>query len=169
MEDFERPYLKVSRLKAVFLFLFHRRAFLDMAAEHDVAWVISKSPDIRKSYLAGDYTPNREDVRAQASDRADGLRKSLFQAMLIVGVSAIAAIPVGLAARSYIGELGRITGNALQAVAAGIILWATLWQLTRELQSFGGHSLPERVHSWLFNGLYTLGTFLFFVVYAWQA
>lgn len=76
---------------------------------------------------------------------------------------------VGFLCRHLAGVLGSFASSTLQAVAVAIILWATLWQLTRDLQSLGGDSLSERVHRWVFNSLYTLGTFVLFVVYAWQS
>jgi hypothetical protein len=169
MEDFERPYKQVSRVKALALFVFRPRAFLEMASKHDIAWLLSDSPDIRASYVRGESKPNEAEMRSNAAHRTAGLRRSLLSSGLVVACSAIIAVVVGFLLRKNFGALSNFMSNFIQAVAVGVILWATLWQLTRDLQSFGGNSLPERVHSWVFSCLYTLGTFLFFVVYTWQA
>lgn len=169
MEEFERPYKKVSRVKALLLFFFRHKAFVAFAAEHDVAWMLSvSSPDTRASYLRGEYKPNVEEHRTNAAQRSEGLRRSLLHAALVVLISAVLGLLGGMLLQRQFGALPGIASNVLQAIAVGVILWATLWQLTRELQSFGGGSLPERVHGWIFNSLYTLGTFILFVVYGWQ-
>ena len=169
MEDFERPYREVSKVKALTLFLFRPRAFLDYSTAHDVSWVITKSPDIRASYVKGEYKPDVEHTRANAQLRAHGLRRSLFSAGLIVGSTAVVAGIAGFACRAMFGALPNWLSGLAQAIAAALILWATLWELTRDLQSYGGDSLSERVHSWLFRSLYTVGTFVFFWVWAWQS
>lgn len=169
MEAFERPYKQVSRIKALALFFFRPRRFVELAVEHDVAWVLSTESDIRASYLRGEHKPNVEEYRANAEQRSSGLRRSLFHAAFVVLGASVVGVVVGLLAQRMLGSLGSFASNLLQALAVGVILWATLWQLTRELQSFGGGSLPERVHGWVFNSLYTVGTFVLFVVYAWQA
>lgn len=169
MEAFERPYKQVSRVKAMLLFFFRPAKFVEYAAEHDIAWVLSTAPDIRASYLRGDYKANVDEHLANARQRYTGLRASLLRAALVVLSAAAVGVLVGLLLQRLAGGLGSFASNVLQALAVGIILWATLWQLTRDLQSFGGGSLPERVHNWLFNSLYTAGTFVLFVVYAWQA
>jgi hypothetical protein len=169
MESFERPYKRVSRVKALALFFFCPRKFVEVSAEHDIAWILSTESDIRASYLRGEYKPNVEEHRANAQHRSVGLRRSLFHAGLVVLSAAVVGLLAGLLVQRLVGPLGSFASNLLQALAVGVILWATLWQLTRDLQSFGGSSLPERLHSWVFNSLYTVGTFVLFVVYGWQA
>ncbi len=169
MEEFERPFKKVSRVKALFFFHFWPKAFGEMAIKHDASWIISRSDDIRKAYLEGTYEPNLKELGSSNLIRTNGLRKSLHQSLITVGLSALLAIITGNLLHIYAGPLSTFTASTLQAIAVGIILWATLWQLSRDLQSFGGESLAERVHSWTFSFLYILGTLLFFIVYAWQA
>ncbi len=169
MEAFERPYKQVSRVKALLLFFFRPKVFVELAAEHDIAWQLCVSPDIRAAYLRGEYKPNVAEQHANAKQRSEGLRRSLLDAAMVVLVSAVLGLVSGLLLQRQVGTLAAFASNLLQAVAVAVILWATLWQLTRDLQSFGGNSLPERVHSWIFNSLYTIGTFILFVVYGWQA
>jgi len=169
MEEFERPYRQVSRLKALAFFMFRPRAFMEMAARHDVAWVLSDSQDLREKYLRGEYAPNVDEHYANAQHRSSGLRRSLFRAAGVVFGSVVVGVLAGVVLHRLFGTLNNSWGSILQALGAAILLWATLWQLSRDLQSFGGNSLPERVHTWVFSSLYTLGTVLFFVVYGWQA
>lgn len=169
MEAFERPYKQVSRIRALALFFLRPRKFVEFSAEHDIAWTLSTESDLRARYLRGEYKPNTDEHLDTAQQRSTALRRSLFHAGFVVLSAAVVGLVVGLIAQRLLGSLGSFASNVLQAFAVGIILWATLWQLTRDLQSFGGNSLPERVHGWVFNALYTLGTIVLFVVYAWQA
>ena len=168
MEEFEKPYKKVSKAKALILFLLRPRAFKDLATSHDVAWVLSDSPDIKARYLKDEYKPDIEETRKNAEHRTDLLRKSLLCSGLIVACSALVSLGCGVLLHRFIGSIPNWLSSLTQGVGAGVILWATLWQLTRDMQTCGGKSLPERVHSWLFSSLYMIGTFLFFVVYTWQ-
>lgn len=140
-----------------------------MAEKHDAAWVLSTSGDLREKYVRGEYRPNSDELRALADKRLQALRRSLLAAAVVVGGAAVLGVVAGLLLQVCCGPLAAFASNIWQAIAVGVILWATLWQLSRGLQSFGGESLPERVHGWIFNSLYTLGTFILFVVYGWQA
>ncbi|HEY9268198.1 MAG TPA: hypothetical protein VIO39_01945 [Methylotenera sp.] len=169
MESFEQPYKKVSRFKALLLFFFSPKHFKKYAAKHDMAWILSTSPDLLAKYQNGEYQLNTEEYEDNAKKRASLLRASLFQSGLVVLLAAIFGVLAGVLFQNKIGPLDTFFSNILQAISVGIILWATLWQLTRDVQSYGGKSLPERVHGWIFNSLYTTGTFILFVVYGWQA
>jgi hypothetical protein len=169
MEDFERPYKQVSRAKALMLFILRPSTFVEMAVKHDIAWQLSENPGIKAQYLNGTYKPNEVEMKEQVLNQAGGLRRSLTQSGLIVVSTVILALITGYFLRRNAGALSALISGLLQGTGAAILLWATLWQLTRDLQTFGGDSLSERVHSWLFSCLYAIGTALFFVAYTWQA
>ena len=46
----------------------------------------------------------------------------------------------------------------MQLVAAGILLWATLFLRGWDIQSIGGVTLTERVNQWWFRTAYWTGT-----------
>jgi hypothetical protein len=169
MESFERPYKNVSHVKALLLFFFRPKAFAKFAAEHDIAWVLSDSPDLLAKYQKGEYKPCVKEYEESSGRSAALIRGSLRNAALVVLIAAVVGVVAGVVLKNRFGPLGIFVSNLLQAVAIGIILWATLWQLTRDVQTFGGRSLLERLHSWIFNSLYTVGTFILLVVYGWQA
>lgn len=139
-----------------------------MAEEHDVAWILARSPDIRARYEEGAHIINYEEIRKSALHRAQELRKSLLSTLALVATAACGGFIVGVYVIAPHHPSSRVA-SIVQAVAAGLLLWATLWQLNWGIRSVGGESLPEPVHGWLFNGLYLLGTLLFFLFYGWQA
>lgn len=169
MEEFERPYKKVSVFKAVVLFLFRRKAFEAMAVKHDTAWVLSTSPDLRKRFLNGEYTPDEESTRENVEKRTAAIRKSLRASGLLVFLSALVAGAIGWYLHYVVGVLPSWLNTLLQSLGAGCILWATIWELGWNVRSFGGESLPERVHYWIFRTLCVFGTFLFFLAFSWAA
>lgn len=169
MENFALPCTRVSRLKALALFVFRPGAFIELAVEHDIAMTISETPEIKERFLRGEYTPDRENHLSNSKHRTLGLRGTLVRTAVFVFGSAAIGLILGMVCHRFIGPIPNALASALQAVGAAVLLWGTLWQLSKDFQSFGGKTLPERVHSWIFNCLYTFGTVLFFVVYGWQA
>jgi hypothetical protein len=67
-------------------------------------------------------------------------------------VTVLSAIYIGaLLSEAFGAPLLKIT-RGLQVVGAGLLLWATLWELGWGFRSWVGESLPERVHRWIFRG-----------------
>lgn len=157
---------KVSLRRAALLFLTRRNAFLELCVTHDRSYSLAESPDLLEKYRAGSYTPDEASLRQNAATRAEHMAASLLAAGKVVGVTAIAGAGAGFV-------LGRVLGNVLwlvqlaQFAGAAIILWATIWELGWSVRSFGGDTLPERVHQYLFRVLYAVGTFVFFLAYFW--
>jgi hypothetical protein len=57
----------------------------------------------------------------------------------------------------------------LQAAGAAVILGATLAEIGRKIESYGGATLPEQMNGFMFRTLYVVGTFLFVVSVSWDA
>ena len=169
MDEFERPYKEVSAFKAVVRFLFQRKAFVDMAVKHDNAWVLTTSPELKEQFLRGEYKPDKESMRHHVELRTTALRKSLRSSGLLVLVSATVAGAIGWYLHKRFGPLSSLVNTAIQSAGAGLILWAAIWELGWNVRSFGGESLPERVHQWVFRSLCVCGTFCFFLAYSWVA
>jgi hypothetical protein len=157
---------KISLRRAAFLFLTRRKAFLELCVRHDRSYLLAESPDLLEKYRAGSYTPDEAALRKGAADRAVHIAASLRSAAIVVGVTALVGAGAGY-------TLGRLLGNMLwliqlaQFAGAALILWATIWELGWNVRSFGGDTLPERVHQYLFRVLYAVGTFLFILAYFW--
>jgi hypothetical protein len=169
MHEFEKPYKYPSRVRSVLAFLLCPCAFTRLAATHDESWVLTHSPDLQKKFLSGEYKPDQSEIKKTAALRATALRRSLLRSGISVVGAALVSLAFGVVLSHVAGSITNKISSIIQGIGAGIILWATLWQLSRDMQSFGGCSLAERVHGWLFNFLYISGTALFFVVYTWQA
>lgn len=168
MQNFERPYKKVSIIKSVIYFLFCNKAFISMSVQHDQAWILSTSPDLRGKYIKGDYNPNIKDIEESAKLRTIALRHSLTKSALLVTISIALAIMLGQILKIFLGEIPSNAASVFQIGGAGILLWAAIWELGWNVRSVGGESLPERVHQWLFRLMSFIGTFFLFLAAGWS-
>jgi hypothetical protein len=136
--------------------------------EHDIGWSFSTQPDIRQHYSGEHIKDYEREMLAAAMKRSGVVRQALFFAARLVVFSSLAGFAIGWLFHRYLGSIPPLLNSVLQVTGAGTLLWATIWQLGADVRTMGGESLVERVHSWLFRGLYILGTVLFFVAYAWS-
>lgn len=152
----------MSKFGAVVRFLFAPERFIARSVPHDSEGSLAGgyNKDLRAAHAAGTYRPEPV-LESNARQRTKALRRSLFQSGLAVLGTIVAAFVVGWSIRQF-GSFGGATG-ALQVAGAAILLWATIWELGWEAKSIGGNTLVERVHSWIFRGLYVVGTFLLFL------
>lgn len=168
MNSYELPYRCVSALKAVVRFLTNRKAFEDMAVDHDVSLTLTKSPDLRTQFVGDRLDQYRTEIRGKVDRRLPVVRAALYRAGALVAISAIVGLGLGALLKIQFGPPPSLINSALQMVGAGIILWATIWQLEVDAQTMSGETLLERTHWWLFRALYVVGSFLFFIAYTWS-
>ncbi len=168
IQDHERVLGGLSPLKAVLLFLFRPTAFKRLAVAHDSAMNIVKSPGTQKAFLEGRYRPDDEETMKLVELRTRELRKTFFMSALVVAGTAPFFTVVGFVLFRLYGQCPLWLSAVLQMFGVGTILWATLWELSMKIRSFGGETLPERVHRWLFNTMYAIGSAFFFLAYSWS-
>lgn len=164
----EKVLRELSPSKAILLFLFNRRAFECLATEHDVASSITGARDLREAYIAGAYRPDVGYIQNLVEFRTTTLRRSFFLSGVAVAAVGIASGLAGFLLYTVKGLSPVWLSVLLQALGVGTILWATLWELGWNVRSMEGHTLPERVHQWLFRLMYSVGSALFFFAYAWS-
>jgi hypothetical protein len=95
------------------------------------------------------------------------LRNALGVGALLVLASAIAGSLVGAILSVAFGAPTARVVALLQAVAGGVLLWATISYLGWEIQSYKGLTLVEQVNRWIFRLFYCLGTSLLVVSLVW--
>lgn len=98
-------------------------------------------------------------TQAQPPDaRLRIIRRALIQSLLLVVGSGVAGAGFGL----LLGRaFGCASGNAIawsQAIAAGLLLWGTLFVRGWEIGTWCGVTYTERVNQWLYRALYCVGT-----------
>lgn len=96
------------------------------------------------------------------------LKRSLFLSGTLMAGAAVLSTLLALLLRRFFGPLSPGLSAVLQATGAGILLWATVWELGWDIRSFGGQTLAERAHQWLFRTLCVTGTFAFLLAYVWS-
>jgi hypothetical protein len=167
MEDIEKTYKEISRVRAILLFLFSKKRFIDLSIKHDAGLTITEEKDLREKWLAGQYKPDENKLRNNATKRTDNLKKSFLLSGLFVLGSVIAAYFTGICLTKLYSPATDAYIKALQVIGAALLLWPTLWELGWHLRSWGGSTLPERTHNWIFRTLYILGTYSLFLSVTW--
>lgn len=167
MEPHEEPYRNVSLIKAALFFLFRKKAFTDLAVSHDVSQCVTKNKDLRNRFVGERLDQYKTEIRENYAKRYPILRGAFVTAGLLVFFSALFGLAAGYVLKASLGPVPSFVNSGFQIIGAGLILWVTIWQLDVEVQTMGGETLLERVHSWLFRALYSVGTILFFVAYTW--
>lgn len=107
----------------------------------------------------------REDEAARAGvtpgpapSHAVSVQRAFWNSLVLVGAALTVGAAVGALARRFWGPAGPATIVSMQIVAAGILLWATLFLRGWDIQSIGGVTLTERVNQWWFRTAYWTGT-----------
>ena len=98
-------------------------------------------------------------VKEQESKRIKSIRKSHFKSFALVSIVSISGFALALAINNYY-PLQLFTIRVFRLVSMIIIAWAVLSKLTKEIESWGGKSLPEQVNNFSFRFFYALGIFL---------
>ena len=154
-------YLNPQRFESLICFFLKEEKFTYLAGEHDLGWILAKDERLRERFDTGKFKYNFFEKKLTAIERRKEVLVSLcdsFAKVLLCFVVAIIAASTG----GFQLKLEDISPqDSLQALAAGILLWMTLWEI-RETKSWGGESLPERVRKWVFDSCFCLGTFLLF-------
>jgi len=167
LDEFERTVKSLSPMRAVLFFLFRPSAFKSLCLRHDFADSVLREGHIQSAVLAGTLSgPDARDEEL-VELRTSELRKGLGNAGFFFLGSGLLSAVIGVALFYKFGASPAWLSSILQMSGVGIILWATLWELGWHVRSFGGHTLPERVHQWLFRTMYCIGSACFFLAYAW--
>jgi hypothetical protein len=143
------------RTKAILLFFFSKNSFGKFVVQYGAS----------KSTKGASNEARAKEVIATQTNT---LKESFFDAgFRVVGYGVISGL-TGLLTFLQFGPCPSWLSALLQATGVAIILWATLWQLGLHLRTPDTGTLAERVHQWLFNLMYFLGSILFFFAYAWS-
>ena len=152
--------------KAVVMFFLRPTAYVELATQYDAGYVLTHSADLRPKWEAGEFDPLTEEHRATVVNRASTIRCDFFSAGVLVFTAGLTALLVRAILRGW-PDAPPSAPNALQIGGAGILLWATVWQIGSGVRSFGGETLSELVHNAIFRLMAFLGTCLFVLAYFW--
>ena len=162
VQVFESPWIA----KAVVMFFLRPTAYVELATQYDAGYVLTHSADLRPKWEAGEFDPLTEKHRAKVVNRASTIRCDFFSAGVLVFTAGLTALLVRAILRGW-PDAPPSAPSALQIGGAGILLWATVWQIGSGVRSFGGETLSELVHNATFRLMAFLGTCLFVLAYFW--
>ena len=145
------------RMKAILLFLFAPRRFNRAAVEYHKAKKITHPVPFDEAQFAKDNL-----------EQAAAMRRGFTGTFCVVFVALLAALLLGRFAQHYIGPPSAYVTMVLQLFGVFMLLGATFWQISPEVEPASRGWLAEDVHNRLFKLLYVLGTFLLGLAASWN-
>ncbi len=101
--------------------------------------------------------PEREDhIREREWSRLVEIRKSAGKSLKLIVVAFVAGYLASLLLDIFF-IISELWVRNLRILASLIIAWAVLSKLTKEIESWGGKSLPEQLQALLFRIMYCIG------------
>lgn len=160
----------MNPVQATLLIVFCPSKFVEAAVLHDVTLEFETNTQLRDQFPDRRLPPERlQGFRATALERTRKIRRALFGSILVTIATIVVGWLVGLMLLKVFGPAPVVLISVLQIAGAGTMLGATLAEIGREIESWGGKTLPERVNLWLFRASYTLGTFVFVLSVGWSS
>lgn len=160
----------MNPVHATFLVVFCPSKFVEAAVLHDVALEFETNTQLRDKFPDRRLPPDRlQAFRATALERTRKIRRALFGSILVTIATIVVGWLIGLMLLKVFGPAPTFLISVLQMAGAGTILGATLAEIGRQIESWGGKTLPEKVNLWLFRALYVLGTFVFVLSLGWSS
>lgn len=139
-----------------------------MAVKHAIAQEFETNIQSRESYPDLQLPPERQKVITDGAwDQTRKIRRSFGRGFKWVIVALVLGWVSGGILNGTVGPVSSFVIIALQVLAAGILLGATLSLAGREIESWGGQTLPEQVDDLLYRILYTIGTYLLVLSLSW--
>ena len=160
----------MNPVHATILVVFCPSKFVEAAVLHDVALEFETNTQLCEKFPDRRLSPDRLQVfRDTALERTRKIRQALFVSILVTIATIAVGWLIGLTLRKAFGPAPSFLLSVLQIMGAGTILGATLAEIGRQIESWGGKTLPEKVNLWLFRALYVLGTFVFVLSLGWSS
>jgi len=165
---FPDTYQQMFCIRAIILLFFCPSRFVKMAVKYDTSREFETNAQLLEKY------PDRQlpsDKQKEFTDRAWGrtkkIRRSFGAGFIYVIVALLLGWLSGIIFHRTLGPTSSSVIMALQVLAAGILLGATLSLAGRKIASIGGQTLPEKIDDLLYRILYITGTYLLVLSLSW--
>jgi len=158
----------VFSIRAIVLLFFRPSRFVQMAVKHAIAQEFKSNVQLRESYPDLQLLPERQKTLTDGTwNQTRQIRRSFGRGFKWVMVALILGWVSGVIFHRTVGPALPSLIMGLQVLAAGILLGATLSLVGREIESYGGQTLPEKINDFLYRILYITGTYLLFLSLSW--
>ena len=155
-------------IRAIALLFFCPSRFVKMAVKRAIELEFENNKAYIENYPDRQLPP---DKRKEFTDRAWGrtrkIRRSFGRGFKWVMVALILGWISGVIFHRTVGPALPSLIMGLQVLAAGILLGATLSLVGREIESWDGQTLPEKIDALLYRILYITGTYLLVLSLTW--
>lgn len=150
------------------LLLFRPSSFIELATRESIDRELSSRRGRSGSSDAELSLERVDGLRKTARNHTQKIRKALLGGLRVTFATVFVAILLGVGLACWI-EPSPLFIYVSQAIGAAVILGATLGETGRDIQTWDGHTLPERVNAWTFQRLYIIGTLAFVASFSWDA
>ena len=123
--DYENSYKNISPIRAILLFIFSHKRFINLSIKHDAGSTIVNESDLRKKYFAGEYSPDEEKLEENATNRTIDLRKSFAISGLAVLGAILFAYLSSIVLEKSVGVPTDTSTKTMQTLGAAFLLWPT--------------------------------------------
>jgi cytochrome c biogenesis protein CcdA len=102
-------------------------------------------------------SPEKEGhIRDREKGRIEKIRKSLYKSFVVILAIGIVSYICGYILNTFTTVTGTMV-LSIRVVSTLLIAWAVFSKLTKEIESWGGRSIPEQVNSYSFRFFYFIG------------
>lgn len=129
-------------------------------------WAIA-NPERFVSEESADSEILNKQTERDRTPRVYKIREALWEAFLWCAGSLLVGTALGFGAHCFFGAWLSVAVGTI-VVGTLIVLWATLAAQGWAIQSYAGVTLGERLNSWIFRLLYSLGTALMVAGSLWS-
>ena len=98
--------------------------------------------------------------------RATVLQHPFLHSLFLVVASGLVGLILGAVTCRFVGK-SDLWITALQTIGALLLLWATLFVRSSEIDTYSCATLTERVNQWLYRSMYCLGTAILVSTLPW--
>lgn len=155
--------MRVSKVRAIFLFLLAPGRFNELAVQYHQHYV----EEIKKRYGGAPTEFDRQESQRNNREQAARLRTAFIRSLSYVFWALVLAVLSGIISARVFGIPQQLALVVLQLFGAFMLLGATLWQIGEAASASGGW-LAEKVHNWMFMSFYVIGTYLLGWAVSWD-
>ncbi len=156
-------------IRAIALLFFCPSRFVKMVVKYDTSREFETNAQLLEKYPDRQLPPDKQkEFTDMAWDRTREIRRSFGRGFeWVVGALVLGWIS-GVILHRTVGPVSSSMILALQVLAAGILLGATLSLAGRKIASIGGQTLPEKIDDLLYRILYIAGTYILVLSMIWS-
>ena len=158
----------MSQFTHLYRLIFKPKQFVEIVTQLIIENDRVKNPSVLS--LQGEYPlERRAGIQESVSKQTHNIRRGFTRGIVSTALTILLGAISGIALRYTFGTPVKSMVYISQALGAAVILGATLAEVSGDIMTWDGGSIPEQINKLVFQGLYIFGTFLFVLSVSWDA